>query len=127
MIDFDDVNDFPGMSREDLLKRKLEVEEQIQSIKAQIQAAKHKVKEFGEYSDRDWYQKVNGARRVYGRFLQAIQNELARRRDSGENDFETRRVKTLQAFINIAENRLDEGLFESLLEDARAHVKGMGF
>ena len=99
--------------------RLAEVEEDIAAIRAKIDRAKADKIITGQYSDPDWYARVNAALRFKGmehQRLQRIAGRLAREeRVAGARRFE-------QAFINKARDVLAADVFQSIADQARAAV-----
>ncbi|OGY41886.1 MAG: hypothetical protein A2Y82_05540 [Candidatus Buchananbacteria bacterium RBG_13_36_9] len=65
---------------EELTALKSLVNEDITSIKNQLDEAKAKLIANGEYADANWHQKANAAKRIKGQLSQRIQEELSRKK-----------------------------------------------
>jgi hypothetical protein len=102
-----------AMSDDELQQLKLDLQEEISSIKGQLIEARARVHVTGQYSDSDWYRRANGAQRVKGNQYNAACAEQGRRRREladkrraslGENPFE-------RAFVKAARELLSEDRF----------------
>ncbi len=63
-------------TKEELLALRLEIQEQLDSIKGQVTEAKREFASGGVTSDRDWLNRAESALRHKGRTMQAIQAKL---------------------------------------------------
>lgn len=98
-------------------QRLAEVEEDIAAIRAKIDRARADKITSGQYSDPDWYARVNAALRFKGmehQRLLRIAGRMARaERSAASHRFE-------QAFIDQARRVLDSDVFTAITEHARA-------
>ncbi len=76
------VHDLGAMSREQLIDLKWNEEHELDDIKTQIGAAKANAVK-GQYSDPDWWARVNESLRNKQRFIQKIQWTLRETRSNG--------------------------------------------
>jgi len=103
-----------GLTEAELLDLKEETDLAIASIKIQIEDAKAKAGD-GEYSNRDWWRRVNNARRIKGLQSQQIQHALRRLRQ--EKKANTQRDLSIR-FMDIARRDLDPERFHQILNKA---------
>lgn len=89
--------DVKAMGVEDLLEERLELQKDLDEIKAQLSRAKTRVWESGEYSDPEWFRKAESAQRYKGRLILEIQNRLTalkeKRREEYAEERNTKDVK----------------------------------
>lgn len=98
------------LSKNELLKAKLELELDIDNIKGQLDLAKSKVASSGEYADPIWYRNATQAMRIKQKQLQFLMMKI---KDKKECD-----LSIPQLFMNMAEKLLDEETFNQILESA---------
>jgi len=109
----DGINlDLTGMSEDDLLVLKDELDGEITAIRIQIEGAKVKAAD-GEYSDRTWWFKANAALKIKGRQSQQIQNTLGRLRREKNRELE-------KCFVDVARTQLSQAQFEEIMDEAKA-------
>lgn len=107
--------DLEDICEDELIEMKEEVDQDITSIKIQIDEAKDKVID-GEYADRDWWLRVNGALRIKGRQSQQIQNAIGRvKRERKEKE----QLQLERRFMNIARQELSYEVFNKILDQAK--------
>jgi len=107
-----DVNEF---SDEELEAHLHELLEKIASIKYQIDTAKSKCAETGDYSDNDWFNRAKYALRMNGREQQIVQAELAKRRKAKRRQYNNTVERN---FMEVAKRRLDPDLFKEFVSEA---------
>ena len=106
----------PGLTRQDLLNLKLEIEREKDSIQAQLNAAREKAAETGAYADRSWWNRANYAKLCMGRNVQAIQHELGRRSREAKADGRAWR----DHFFDVVQDRMGREIFMEYVEEAKA-------
>ena len=110
MTTLNELPDLSDKSVEDLLELKLELETDLDSIRAQIDAARSKAAATGVYADADWWRKVNWAKKLKGRMCQKLQLEIRKRRDPKD--------ALGRAFLEVARRSLNPEVFEQLQDQA---------
>lgn len=90
--------------------------EKIASLKSQIDTAKAKAATCGDYSDREWFNRINYALRMTGKEHQQVIREIGERNKLVRREQGSRVEKK---FIEVARRRLDGELFSSIMEEAR--------
>lgn len=119
------MNDHPEHDRPEpttlaeAYQRLAEVEEDIAAIRAKIDRAKADKIITGQYSDPDWFARVNAALRFKGmehQRLQRIAGRLARQ----ERAASARRFE--QAFVDQARKVLKPDTFAAIIDRARASL-----
>ena len=107
-------------SMDELEELRNALESDMARIRMQIEEAKTRVIERGEYSDGDWFRRANYALRQKGREHQNVLREIGRlnreRRASQATTFE-------KAFIDAAKRRLDKAVFADLAGEAHDAVR----
>lgn len=107
--------DLHRLERSDLLALKLRLDEAITRIDEQIERSRQEVRDHGE-TNTAWYIKARHARRMKGLQAQAIQAELARRRNDHQARLEC-------AFMDVARQRLADEVYAELLAEAQTLAK----
>ena len=113
--------DIKGMDYASLLEAKTANLYRLDMCKAQVARAQGELAETGLYADRDWWGRVHGAIRVFGKVDQAIGSRLAQlkrerslliQQEREEQATRKKRVLTLpQHFMNVASETLDADMF----------------
>ena len=114
-----------SQSMDELSARKIELEQAIAEISAQIAAAKARRIETGEYADAGWMARAQSARRFTGLEHQAVLHEIGKRlraeraarheatmAHDGPKDLWYRR------FVQAAKRRLTAETFEAIVSEA---------
>jgi len=103
-----------GLTETELLDLKEETDLALASIKIQIEDAKARAAE-GSYSNRDWWRRVNNARRIKGLQSQQIQRALGKlRREKKAKNQADLSIR----FMDIARRDLPPELFHQILNKA---------
>lgn len=105
--------DLCALSKESLNALLLELSNEQDTIILQIEKAKGEKKATGQAADSKWFHSVLKARRIHGRQMQAIQQELSRR-----NAMQKMEARFYITFVAIAKARLDPTLYQSILDEA---------
>lgn len=95
---------------------KVETEVGLARMKQQLDTAKARAREDGEYADSDWYVRTKYALRMKGLTHQQILSELARRRKAEKA---TTGNSVQDRFVDICRRRLDPEFFAELLQEAK--------
>jgi hypothetical protein len=77
--------DVQALGISDLLEQKNDLDAEIQMINNQIKEAKAKVWTHGEYADADWFRRAEYAKKVRGRYSQAIQLRIRKMKEDKKN------------------------------------------
>jgi len=104
--------DLQSMTRQQLLELKLLVNEEINAIKSQLEAAKTTQHQTGEYANPDWFRRANSALRIKQMQIQKIQLLLSSRRE----------ISLPALFMSVCEEKLDPAVFSSLKAQAVARL-----
>lgn len=93
---------------------------EIADIKGQIEAAKARAKEFGEYADAIWMAKANSALRYkQNRHQELLRLGAAERRKAkAQNSY---RIEC--AFMDAARRLLDQETFAEIMDEAHAYIR----
>lgn len=104
-----------------LLELKIAMESRMDEIREQLSQARAKARDESELISEPWYQRATKARRLYGRDIQRILLELARRNEKRRQDGES----LGDHFISVARRRMDPGFFRNLMTEAQeeCHVE----
>ena len=103
-----------------LLTIKLSMEERIDEIKDQINRGKALPEQpENGFGSKDWLRRANKSRKAYARDTQRIQNELKNRKDN----IKTQRPTLENSFVTVARRRLDETVFNSIMNEAREEIQ----
>lgn len=97
----------------ELLNHKAEIDGSIASAQMQIDAAKGKIYSTGEYSDPDWWARVNGYKRMLGFLSQKIQVRIREVKES------QKKVAIEPIFMDVARQLLSFELFSEILHRAK--------
>ncbi len=108
--------DLDGLTRVELLELKLDLGQDINSIKSQVERARVNLIKRGEYADPDWYQRALTACKIKQNQVQRIQIELGKRKRNQTGKFEN-------AFIDLARQLLHQDTFDLLMDQARSSVE----
>jgi hypothetical protein len=110
--------DLEGLTEEQLLEKKLDIDTEIGSIKSQIEQARIEAAEDGRYADRDWWQRANAAMKIKGNQSQQVQIRLrVMKRERHE------KLMWERHFVLIAKRRLSEELFDEIHAKAKEAAK----
>jgi len=113
--------DFSSMSDSDLSHRLEKVLAELAMIKDQVECAKVRRIETGEYADPDWYRRANTALRHKGREHQALLMESGKRRRTGNQRVAAASASSKdRVFIRVALRRLSREVFEEIAREAEA-------
>lgn len=94
--------------------------DEIADIKGQIEAAKARAREFGEYADAIWMAKANSALR----YKQNRHQELLRLGAAERRKAKAANSYTLQnAFMDAARRLLDQETFAEIMDEAHAYIR----
>lgn len=107
-----------GLSRDELVDLKNDLESDMDGIRMQLEDAKTDLITEGKYADRDWYVRANRALKIKGRHCQRIQQRLGKLKANKPQVLRP----LAECFMDVARETLDTGLFQEILEDARAKV-----
>lgn len=105
--------DLRGLSRKELLEKKLTLEAEITAIREKLERARVKSKTQGVFADTAWWLRTHQALRIKGRQSQQIQAALSKLREEDRTELQSR-------FMDVARAKLPADLFHSLLEQAKA-------
>jgi len=108
-------DDLVAKSAEELLQIKLTLESDIDSIRAQIDAAQAKARETGEFADSDWWGRAKWALKSKGRQCQQIQLLLRQKNKAAQGSLEN-------CFMTTARELLPAEQFQAILDTARLKV-----
>lgn len=108
-------NDYQSMPTPELLVLKAQMEERGDDIKNQLARVREKSNRTGEYANGEWYARALSAARKYGRDIQHIQAELAKRKHERHVSGES--IENL--FVTVARRRLDQTVFNTIMFEAR--------
>jgi hypothetical protein len=111
-----------GMSREELLACKATLEDEMASIRNQLDHARVQRQLTGQYADADWYRRASAALRLKGRDAQRIQIRLAALRAERAAEHERKNEGELVAFVRAAKLLLDEQTYRRLWEEVNRSV-----
>jgi hypothetical protein len=109
----DEIIDPDAMTREELLALKARLMDEMDSIQYQLDEAKAKAAETGEYADPDWFRRAEYARRRRGRAVQRIDMALSKKKQFNRDAFEA-------AFVDAARSVLTRDAFSAVTEAAHA-------
>jgi hypothetical protein len=111
--------DFSGMSNADISTRLEDVSKEMVSLKDQLESAKVRRIETGEYADADWFRRTTTRLRHRGREHQALLVESGRRRrESRKSAKLVLDASRDRFFIRVALKRLPRELFEEIAREA---------
>jgi predicted HNH restriction endonuclease len=119
--------DVDAMSAEELLDEKIYIDGELGRIRNQIAEAKDRLATTGEYADRDWYRRAQGALRIFGQRSQRIQARLSvlrraeKARNAERSGVEGDRFK--HAFMRLVRERLGDAQYNELVALAQAETK----
>lgn len=105
------------LNRDQLQDLRGKIEDRLDRVKGQISKAKADLHITGEYSDPDWFQRAETAKRIMGRQLQKIQprqGELKRQRSSSAS-FE-------KTFFEVCQTNLPPEVFLDLKAKANRKI-----
>lgn len=104
----------------ELLTIKLQMEERIDEIKEQIERAISMTeKPSNGFGSKSWHQRAVKSRKAYARDIQRIQLEL-----KSHKDLQKARPPRLENnFITVARRRLDETVFNDIMNEAREELQ----
>jgi hypothetical protein len=104
----------------ELLTIKLQMEERIDEIKDQIERVKSMTeKPTNGFGSKSWHQRAVKSRKAYARDIQRIQLELKTRKDTQK----TGAPRLENNFVTIARRRLDETVFNDIMNEAREELQ----
>jgi len=104
-----------GRTYEELQALRLELEDDIRSIRKQIQRAQVAVRATGQYASQQWWLKVHEALRIKGHQCQEVQQEMGRLTRARK----AAKAQAVEArFVEVARKRLPEELFRALMDEA---------
>lgn len=113
-------------AQQDQLKRLIEIDKKLVDINNQIAFAMAKQNETGEYSDANWWARVNAAKRHEGRNRQSIQvglSEIKRRiKDIHRQNSKEQSKDFDRAFKNAAKRILDEYTYDKIVAAAERAI-----
>lgn len=104
-----------GLEKDELLSIKAELEEILNDIKFQLDAARSRKQATGKYADFLWYRDAERSKRSVGNHIQVILNELSRQN-------RIRRAAMKDHFMDVVREELGDDEFDELLNKARARV-----
>lgn len=103
-------------SEDDCVSLMFELDEDISSMKVQVDTAKGAASQHGEFSDYEWFSALNNAMRSAKRMRQAVQERrgyLARiRKKDNQSKLEVK-------FIEVARKRLAPDVFYAVMNEAQ--------
>lgn len=104
------------LNRDALSELHVEVQLALDSIKAQLHAAKVNLARTGEYAEPGWWSRTQWAKKSHGQVLQVIQAEMGRqRRKSRERTWASQ-------FVEVCRERLLMEVFQEYSAEAWARV-----
>jgi hypothetical protein len=106
-----DLVDLDSLSLDELQRELDVVEHRITDISAQLDAATARLNADGVYADPMWFAKAKSAKRYAGTHHQRLLRHMAARRRQTQAD-------PAHCFIQVARQRLDKQLFDSIMDDA---------
>lgn len=98
-----------------LVEWKMTIDSNIATTQITIDKAKANVYKNGEYSDGDWWARVNGYKRMLGFLSQKIQYRLRELRDARK----TPRISLDTIFVDLAKEMLEPDVFQKILGKAQ--------
>ena len=109
--------EFKDLPLEELQARRQILETDIALIKYQLDLAKHKREQLGEYSDIEWFNKTQLALRFKGILHQAVLGEISKKKKALQK---TNDVAVANVFVTVAREKLSPNIFNALLDEAIA-------
>lgn len=105
------------MCRADLIQLKNIIDDEIASIKEQLDEAKTEQLVTGTYADPGWWRKANSALRMKGRFVQKIQRQIGLAK---QDEHQQSSVTFERHFISVAREVLDKETYSAIIEKAQS-------
>ncbi len=108
-----------GMTRDELLSCKASIEDEMASIRAQLEEARaHRVRT-NQFADPDWYRRATAALRLKGRQCVRVQNRLSEMREAQKRSNISKQPTEHECFIRAARRLLSEEMYDRIWRDAR--------
>ena len=111
------------MSTDSIEERLSAVSIEIAQIKSQVEHAASEAREYGDYSDSDWFFRAKSALRFKGIEHQQLLKELAKRKKEDRVRFNLRFERV---FVEVARTRIDPVLFQQIKEEANFIATNQG-
>jgi hypothetical protein len=119
-----------GLSRERLLERKMGLDDEVASLKTQLERAIAKQVSHGYYADPAWFQQTREKVRALGREVARVNARLSQMRAAERAENRARQAGAvvdkhlafLHAFFRAAKRELSTGEFEALVEIAHDYI-----
>lgn len=113
-----------GMDRDELLTLKAQIDDEMASIRSQIEKARAHQKLTGEYAHPDWYRRANDALRHRGRESQRIQIRMAKLRAERHAELQSQNPSDAEAFVRAARLILDRETYLRIWAEVNAPTTG---
>lgn len=107
------------MTRDELLALKTQLMDEMDEIQSQLDRARARAAETGEYADADWFRRAEYARRRRGRAVQKIDLALSRKKKADHRSFEA-------AFVDAARSVLTRDAFAAVTDAAHVLLQEAG-
>lgn len=108
-----------NMTRDELLALKARLMDEMDDIQSQLDRAKARAAETGEYADSDWFRRAEFARKRRGRAVQKIDLALSRKKQVTHRSFEA-------AFLDAARSVLTHDAFAAVTDAAHLLLQEAG-